>query len=219
MAIMGDAHWLALALAAYLIGAIPFGLVIGRLRGVDLRSLGSGNIGATNAVRAMGRRWGIVVFALDAAKAAGPVLLFPWWLAQQGHDVLEGFQSGLAVITVTGHIFPVYLRFRGGKGVACAFGAFAALSPWVAVAAGIIYLQVLVLTRISGLGSLTATVVMVLGAWLHGDPTHIRLAALGVCVLIWIRHRANLQDLLREASARRSLAQRDAGNERDDQKT
>lgn len=194
----------AAVLGAYLLGAIPFGLVLGLVRGVDLRSLGSGNIGATNAVRAMGKRWGVVVFALDAAKAAVPVLLAKWWLAPHDDVDADVWTSALAVAGVAGHIFPVYLRFKGGKGVACAFGAFGALSPTVTLAAGVVYLQLLILTRISGLGSLTATVVMVLGTGLSGASTPVMAAAVAVCLLIWMRHRSNLAQLLEDARARRS---------------
>ena len=194
----------AAVLGAYLLGAIPFGLVLGLLRGIDLRSLGSGNIGATNAVRAMGKRWGVVVFALDAAKAAVPVLLATWWLAPHPEVKLETWTSAMAVAAVAGHIFPVYLRFRGGKGVACAFGAFGALSPAVTLAAGVVYLQLLILTRISGLGSLTATTVMVLGTLLADASLPVTGAAGAVCLLIWIRHRDNLTQLLEHARARRS---------------
>jgi hypothetical protein len=110
---------IAWMLGAYLLAGIPVGLLIGRARGVDLREVGSGNIGATNAVRAMGRRWGLLVFALDVGKAALPVALAsmrfadPRWIAW------------IALAAILGHVFPVYLRFRGGKGVACALGVFA----------------------------------------------------------------------------------------------
>jgi acyl phosphate:glycerol-3-phosphate acyltransferase len=193
-----------LVLAAYLLGAIPFGLVVGRLRGVDLRSLGSGNIGATNAVRGMGKGWGAVVFGLDALKAAAPILAGQQFLDRAAIPNFDAWIAAIAVAGVSGHIFPIYLRFRGGKGVACAFGAFFALSPIVAFAAGMVYLQILVLTRISGLGSLTATTVMLLGSWLHGDPGSTTGAALAVTSLIWFRHRSNLRELLEEATARRN---------------
>jgi glycerol-3-phosphate acyltransferase PlsY len=200
-----DLSLASLVLAAYLLGAIPFGLVLGRLRGVDLRSLGSGNIGATNAVRGMGKGWGALVFGLDALKAAAPILAGQHFLDRTAIPNFDTWIAAVAVAGVAGHIFPIYLRFRGGKGVACAFGAFIALSPVVAVAAGVVYLQLLVLTRISGLGSLTATTVMILGSWLHGDPLSTTGAALTVTILIWFRHRTNLRALVEEATARRNF--------------
>jgi glycerol-3-phosphate acyltransferase PlsY len=198
-----DVTLVSLVLTAYLLGAIPFGLVLGRLRGVDLRSLGSGNIGATNAVRAMGKGWGGVVFGLDALKAATPVLAGQHYINRATTPNFDLWIAAVAVAAVAGHIFPVYLRFRGGKGVACAFGAFVALSPVVAVAAGVVYLQLLLLTRVSGLSSLTCTTVMVLGSWLHGDPPATMGAAFAVTALIWFRHRNNLHELFEEAKARR----------------
>lgn len=198
-----DAILVVFPVAAYLLGAVPFGLVIGRLRGVDLRSLGSGNIGATNAVRGLGKRWGAIVFGLDALKAAVPVLAGQYYNTRHPSPHFEIWIAAVAVAAVAGHIFPIYLRFRGGKGVACAFGAFVALSPIVAVAAGIVYVQILILTRVSGLGSLTATTVMVLGSWLHDDPPATTAGALAVTVLIWIRHRNNLRELRDEARARK----------------
>jgi len=198
-----DLSLVSIVLAAYLLGAIPFGLVLGHLRGVDLRSLGSGNIGATNAVRGMGKGWGALVFGLDALKAAAPVLAGQHFLERATIPNFDTWIAAVAVAGVAGHIFPIYLRFRGGKGVACAFGAFVALSPIVAVAAGVVYLQLLALTRVSGLGSLTATTVMILGSWLHADPPATTGAALAVAILIWFRHRTNLQELLHEATARR----------------
>ncbi len=125
-----------LILAAYLIGAIPFGLLIGRLRGMDIRQAGSGNIGATNVARLLGARWGALAFALDVLKGLIPVLVAgralepfvpsaptpaPWWLYPVWLTV------GLAC--VVGHILPVYLRLRGGKGVSTSLGVVLGLWP------------------------------------------------------------------------------------------
>ena len=139
---------LAWMLGAYLVAAIPVGLLIGRARGVDLREIGSGNIGATNAVRAMGRKWGLLVFALDVAKAAIPV-----WLATTRYEDPTSI-AWIALAAILGHVFPVYLRFRGGKGVACALGVFLVLAPKVALVGLLVYLQTLYLTRVSAVGSL-----------------------------------------------------------------
>ncbi len=151
------ATWIVVA---YLAGSIPVGLAIGRLRGVDLRNVGSGNIGATNAGRAMGRRWGLFVFFLDVLKAWLPVLLasLPMFLGERADVDLQLALTGAAAFL--GHVFPVYLRFRGGKGVAVALGVTLAFSPAVAAAALVLYLQTLLLTRISALGSLTAVTAM-----------------------------------------------------------
>lgn len=188
---------------AYLVGAIPTGVVLARLKGIDLRAVGSGNIGATNAARALGTKLGLVVFALDVLKAAGPV-----WAAEQPWALGSDPQSqvGLCIVafaTVVGHIFPVYLRFRGGKGVACAFGIFLALDPLVALAAIVMYAQGLWLTRTSAVGSLTAVTAMTLTVAIAGRPVPHQVLALATAVLIWLRHISNIRGLIDDAKARK----------------
>ena len=187
-------------LGAYLVAGVPVGLLIGLARGVDLRETGSGNIGATNAVRALGRRWGLLVFALDVAKAALPMLAAVHRFAAEpaGPTLI----AVIGVAAILGHVFPVYLRFAGGKGVACAFGVFLVLAPKAALFGLFVYLQTLWLTRISAVGSLTATLVIVGATWL--DPSvpfpYVVLAA-GMAGLIWERHRENLERVLAAARA------------------
>jgi glycerol-3-phosphate acyltransferase PlsY len=184
---------IAWMLGAYLLAGIPVGLLIGRARGVDLREVGSGNIGATNAVRAMGRRWGLLVFALDVAKAALPVALA---------NMRFGDPTAIALIAlaaILGHVFPIYLRFRGGKGVACALGVFLVLAPKAALVGLLVYLQTLWLTKISAVGSLTAALVIVAVAWVDGSvPFPYVVLAAGLAGLIWERHRPNLAQLFAE---------------------
>jgi acyl phosphate:glycerol-3-phosphate acyltransferase len=187
-------------LAAYLVAGVPVGLLIGLARGVDLRDTGSGNIGATNAVRALGRRWGLLVFALDVAKAALPVAAAVHRFDGNAHG--PTWIALIAAAAILGHIFPIYLRFAGGKGVACAFGVFMVLAPKAAVLGLVVYLQTLWLTRISAIGSLTAAIVIIGAAWL--DPAvpfaYVVLAA-GMAGLIWERHRDNLERVLAVARA------------------
>jgi glycerol-3-phosphate acyltransferase PlsY len=184
---------IAWMLGAYLLAGIPVGLLIGRARGVDLREVGSGNIGATNAVRAMGRRWGLLVFALDVAKAALPVAL-----ASTRFDDPTAIAL-IALAAILGHVFPIYLRFRGGKGVACALGVFLVLAPKAALVGLIVYLQTLWLTKISAVGSLTAALVIVAVAWVDSSvPLQYVVLAAGLAGLIWERHRPNLAQLFAE---------------------
>lgn len=191
---------LAWMLGAYLIAGVPVGLLIGRARGVDLREVGSGNIGATNAVRALGKAWGLLVFVLDVAKAGVPVALA---LQRFGGDPQPVALVALAAIL--GHVFPVYLRFRGGKGVACAFGVFLVLAPKAALAGLVVWLQTLWLTRVSAIGSLTAALVIVLVAWVDPHvPFAYALLAAGLAGLIWERHRPNLERVFAKARATRS---------------
>ncbi|MCA9707453.1 MAG: glycerol-3-phosphate 1-O-acyltransferase PlsY [Myxococcales bacterium] len=185
---------------AYLLAAIPVGVVLGRLRGVDIRAVGSGNIGATNAARALGPRLGLLVLVLDAGKAALPVVL-----AQQGF-ALGTDVTGLAAVAmaaVLGHIFPVYLGFRGGKGVACGLGVFLVLDPAVALGALVMYVQTLALTRTSAMGSLTAVSFIALAVALADRPPALVALALGVAVVIWVRHASNIRGLVAAAKARK----------------
>jgi glycerol-3-phosphate acyltransferase PlsY len=194
------AAWAALA---YAIGAIPTGVLIARLKGIDLRSVGSGNIGATNASRALGAKLGVLVLVLDVFKAALPV-----WLAGMP-DALgrgPGSDMGLAIVAfaaVLGHIFPVYLGFRGGKGVACALGIFVAIDPPVAFAALLLYVQTLVLTRTSAIGSLTAVTGMTICLFIADKPVAYQWLSVAVATVIWVRHTSNVRGLIAEARERK----------------
>lgn len=188
-------------LLGYLVGGIPTGLLLARVRGIDLRSVGSGNIGATNAVRALGTRLGLVVFALDAGKAA-----FPVWLAMHafaGGAEAEWAPALVAMAAVLGHIFPIYLGFRGGKGVACALGVFLALDPAIALAAVVMYAQGIWLTRTSAVGSLTAVTAMAMTVILADKPVAQQVLAVAAATVIWLRHTSNIRQLTRDAKARK----------------
>jgi glycerol-3-phosphate acyltransferase PlsY len=191
---------------AYLVGAIPVGLLIAKIRGIDLRKTGSGNIGATNAVRALGPKLGLLVFIFDAGKAALPVFM----AASIGR--LAGDPPALAAVAlfaVLGHIFPVYLKFKGGKGVACALGVYIALDPPIAAAALLMYLQGAWLTRISAVGSLTATSSMTLCVLIAGRPAAFQLLSVALMAIIWLRHIKNIREMIGDAKARkRERAQR-----------
>jgi glycerol-3-phosphate acyltransferase PlsY len=134
---------------AYLIGAVPFGLLITkRVSGIDLRRFGSGNIGTSNAVRAMGRRWGFVVFLLDFLKGLLPVYACNG-LVGDHPETLHLLQVLTGTAAVLGHCYPVYLAFRGGKGVATGCGAIIAIDPWIFVSGGVVWL-VTRFTRLRG---------------------------------------------------------------------
>lgn len=188
---------------AYFIAAIPTGVLVARVRGVDLRATGSGNIGATNAGRVLGAKLGILVLVLDTFKAATPVwLAMSSWALGNGPDA----QLGLACVgfaAVLGHIFPIYLSFKGGKGVACALGVFLALDPAVALAAVVIYLQSVWLSRVSAFGSLTAVTAISLSVWIADRSGPEQVLALATAVLIWVRHTSNIRGMLAEARERK----------------
>jgi glycerol-3-phosphate acyltransferase PlsY len=204
---------IALACLAYLLGSIPSSVWLGRtLKGVDLREHGSGNAGATNAFRVLGKPIGSAVLALDMLKGFLAVNLT---LLQNAIDgATEGFMMlkiGFGLIAVVGHIFPVFAGFRGGKGVATVTGVALAIHPFAALAAMGIYLVVFLVTRISALGSLIA--VLTYPVWIfwvfRSEYITIRIFSLVVVVLVLITHRSNILRLVR--GEEKSLFRKKAG--------
>ena len=193
-----------LVVIAYLIGAIPFGLFVARaFCGVDIRQRGSGNIGATNVGRELGWKWGGLVLVFDALKGLLPTLS-PLLLTELVGTPLENAMVGCGIAAVVGHMFPVYLGFRGGKGVATGLGVAAAVAPVATLAAFVVFVLLTLTLRYVGLSSVVAAVTFAgvqiarLGSTLvsaGGWP--IGLFSLGVPLLIVIRHRGNLARLWR----------------------
>lgn len=185
----------ALVAAGYLAGSIPFGYLLGRLvLRVDVRTVGSGNIGGTNVAR-VNRKVGIAVIALDALKAVIPILVTRRLLA--GQSGAELWVVAVALAAFAGHLFPVWLGFRGGKGVATAVGIFLVLAPWAALAGLVTYLVAYGATRISSVGSLAGTAVCTLGTFVvHGWASPVSWAGLAIAVMIVARHHDNIRRLL-----------------------
>jgi len=197
-----------LVIAAYLLGAVPFGLLIGRAHGVDVRTLGSRNIGATNVGRVVGRPWGYLCLALDILKGFVPTLLAALWLG----GPRSGPPSQLAILLVAlaavlGHVFPVYLRFRGGKGVATTIGVALGVWPHYTLAMGVAlvaYGLVRWTTRTVSLGSLTLALVFPSAHLAHMEWTGVplrehwplQLVAALLGLLIIARHHENIRRLL-----------------------
>jgi acyl phosphate:glycerol-3-phosphate acyltransferase len=177
-------------LIGYLAGSVPFAFLLARKAGVDVRLAGSGNVGAANVLRTTGTGRGVVVLMLDVAKGAAAVLLAH---AIAGGATLVALTGAAAIV---GHIYPVWLRFHGGKGVAVAAGVFSVLAPVATAIAGFLFLVTVWLTRYVSLGSVAATVALPPVAWLSGAPLTVVLAAGGTGILILFRHRANLRRLL-----------------------
>lgn len=179
--------WLCL-LAGYLAGSIPTGVIIGRLVGRDPRAAGSGNIGASNVTRTLGKQWGAVTLAVDLLKGLVPTLI--------AHRV-AGLEVALATgfAAVVGHCYPIWLRFRGGKGVATAFGAVAAVLPIVALVAAIVWATIVFFTRTPALGSLAAAALFVVLPWVTDRPFELHVFTLALFVLITVRHAGNLRVL------------------------
>lgn len=181
-----------LVVVAYLLGSVPSALfVVWLMTGKDVRALGSGNIGATNATRAGGLKAGIVVTVLDVAKGALPV-----WAMSVFHPA-SAWLAATMLAAVVGHCFPVWLKFRGGKGVATAFGAFLVLSPWAAVAGMVLWVVVLAIWRRVSLASMLASAAFPLLLVAIDDPTPVILAAVSATsVIIVVRHHDNIRKLL-----------------------
>lgn len=176
----------AIVALAYLIGSIPFALLVTRRWGADLRQVGSGNLGAANVMRASGITAGVLVAALDMAKGAASV-----WLAARVSDGAElPAMAGLAAII--GHIYPVWLRFRGGKGVATACGVFSMLTPLAVPPALAIFTAAVWMTKYISLGSVLATLALPPIAYALGSPAPAVLAAAVASAVIVFRHRSNV---------------------------
>jgi glycerol-3-phosphate acyltransferase PlsY len=170
----------------FLLGSIPFGVVLARARGVDLTKVGSGNIGATNAARALGKKSGVIVLLLDTLKAYLPTLTV--LLLGAGPDIA----AATAFSAFAGHIFSPWLRFRGGKGVACGLGAFLALSPAAAGIAAAACALVVLVTRTGSLGSLLGALALIPALLLlHAPRAYLLLAVVMLVLIVW-RHRENI---------------------------
>lgn len=172
---------------AYLIGSIPFALLLARRWGAgDLHQVGSGNIGAANVVRSIGITPGVLVAVLDIGKGAASVLL----AERLSPNPASGAVAGLAA--VIGHIYPIWLRFRGGKGVATACGAFSVLTPFAMPPALAVFLLTVWATKYISLGSVLATLALPPIAYALGNPTAAVIAAFAAAAIIVFRHRSNL---------------------------
>jgi glycerol-3-phosphate acyltransferase PlsY len=187
----------AAIIAGYLLGSIPFALLVSRhLSGVDLRRSGSGNVGAANVVRASGIMAGVVVALLDAAKGGAGVIV----AVRLSSDSVAPAAAGFAAIV--GHIYPIWLGFRGGKGVATACGVFSLLAPAAVAPALAIFLLTAWLTKYVSLASLLATIVVGPLAYATGSPAPIVIAAVAASILIVFRHRSNVVRLRAGTEAR-----------------
>jgi acyl phosphate:glycerol-3-phosphate acyltransferase len=176
----------AVVLAAYLLGSIPFALILARRWGSDLRAVGSGNLGATNVMRASGVRAGVLVAILDMTKGAASV-----WLAARISDGAP-LPAAAGLAAIIGHIYPVWLRFRGGKGVATACGVFSLLTPLAVPPALAIFAAAVWLTKYISLGSVLASIALPPIAYALGSPAPAVIAAVAASAFIVFRHRSNL---------------------------
>ena len=196
-------------LGSYLLGSIPFGYVAGKIRGIDIRKIGSGNIGATNVVRVIGKRYGYSVFVLDFLKGFGAVKISmsiatdarPEWASP------EIFGIFAAIASVIGHSFPVWLKFRGGKGVATSAGALFGLIPLAALIGIVIWVLVFWFTRYVSVASVVAAatlplviLIMTRLNQIHGNS--LFYSSLGLAAVVMWRHRSNFSRLMHGSEPR-----------------
>jgi glycerol-3-phosphate acyltransferase PlsY len=194
-------------IAAYLLGSIPFGLLIARAHGKDLRSIGSGNIGATNVSRALGRKWAYVCFALDVLKGLIPMLV-TMFIAKPDSVFTLWLWLVVGCAAILGHIFPIYVRFKGGKGVSTSFGVALGLWPYFTVCAlffAVTWGVVVLIWRYVSLASIIASVtiplvlitsIILIPGWDFVNLWPILFIAVAIPIMVILRHRENIKRLL-----------------------
>lgn len=202
-------------IVAYLLGSIPFGLLIAKAHGKDIRSIGSGNIGATNVARALGRKWAYVCFALDVLKGLIPMLAtLPLFdklsnqIQNESLQVLVFWWLAVGCAAILGHIFPIYLKFKGGKGVATSFGVALGLWPYYTICAMIsiaVWAVVVSIWRYVSLASVIASMtfplvlislIVLKPDWEFAHLWPLVIAAMAIPLMVVIRHRENIKRLL-----------------------
>jgi glycerol-3-phosphate acyltransferase PlsY len=187
---------------AYLVGSVPFAYLLSRRRGIDLRRVGSGNVGASNVLRTSGVRIAVMAMGLDAVKGAIAVIVAQRLTA--GGGIGAPMAAGLA--SVLGHIYPVWLRFRGGKGVATAAGVFAVLTPMALGIAGAAFVTAVWITRYISMGYVVGAVTLAIVAVVIDAPTVVEIGSAAAAVVILHRHRANIARVF--AGTERRVGQR-----------
>ena len=212
------------ALAAYLLGSIPTGFLVAKAKGVDIRTVGSGNIGATNAMRVLGKPAGIFVLLIDALKGYAacaflPPGIFDWLPHFYGfapfHDRPTDFQIKYyllaGIFAVLGHNFTCWLKFKGGKGIATSAGVYLALAPWALLIAAAAFFLVLLATRFASVGSISAAVALPAAVWIlppHNLLLGIVTTALGVLAIY--KHKGNIQRLVAGTENRLQFKKKEA---------
>jgi len=201
--------FLILVVGAYLLGSVPFGLIIARAYGKDLRSIGSGNIGATNLSRALGRKWALFCFSLDVLKGLVPMLVAGKIISSPPGVVELSLWLAVGCASVLGHIFPIYIKFRGGKGVATSFGVAVGLWPYYTICAAIaviVWLAVVLVWRYISLASIVASAAFAVGlllaivlipSWYFANLWPLIVVAIAVTVMVIARHRENIKRLMK----------------------
>jgi len=195
------------ALGAYLIGSIPTGFLVAKAKGIDIRSVGSGNIGATNAMRVLGKPAGIFVLLMDVAKGfvacALAVLYFEFFVPGPDHFddeywILSGRLMLIAgIFAVLGHNYTCWLKFKGGKGIATTAGVYLALAPWAVLAALVVFILAVLITRYVSVGSISAAVALPATVWIMSpDDLFLGFVTTALGVMAVYKHKSNIQRLM-----------------------
>jgi len=197
-----------LIIVSYLVGAIPFGLLIAKAHGIDIRTVGSGNIGATNVSRALGKKWAYLCFALDLLKGLIPMLAAMFILPRELTTAKIGLWLAVGATAILGHVFPVYLKFKGGKGVATSLGVVLGLWPFYTIVGLITFMIWVIVVKIwhyISLGSILGAVVFpllltaaicIIPEWRFAVLWPLLVAAVALGAILLIRHKDNIKRLL-----------------------
>ena len=209
-----DTVFVLLIIAGYLLGSVPFGLLIAKAHGKNLRSIGSGNIGATNVARALGKKWAYICFVLDCLKGLGPMLLTKTLVDSPPDVGALALWLAVGCATILGHVFPVYLKFKGGKGVATSLGVVLGLYPYYTlpgVIAFVIWVIFVLIWRYISLASMAAAVafpialiiaIVLRPAWEFVNLWPLIIVALVMPALVILRHVENIKRLLEGSEAK-----------------
>lgn len=195
-----DTHiWLIITvvLLSYLMGSLPTGYLLGRLRGIDIRTVGSGNLGATNVMRVLGAPAGIAVMVIDMLKGFAAVY---WLVGLTTYPEADWLKVGCGLAAVLGHTFTIFLKFKGGKGVATAAGVFLALAPIATSMALAIFVSAVILTRYISAGSMLAAFFLPILIWIVGESGQyfsVLVIALFLALVILLRHRDNFSRIMK----------------------
>ena len=204
--------YIIVALAAYLLGSIPTGFLVAKAKGIDIRAVGSGNIGATNAMRVLGKPAGIFVLVMDVLKGYFACKIFPPlifnWLAPHFSGLFVYFQNEPAelqmkffvlagICAVLGHNYTCWLKFKGGKGIATTAGVFLALAPWAVLVALVVFILAVVLTKYVSAGSIAAAIALPATVWIMSpDNLELGIVSTALGVLAIYKHKSNIQRLM-----------------------
>lgn len=198
---MPIAGYILTVLIAYLLGSIPTGFLVAKARGVDIRTVGSGNIGATNVFRILGKAAGVFVLVVDAAKGWLAVfvvakLVSGWFYPEPGSPALEWFRLCAGIAAILGHNYTCWLHFKGGKGIATSAGVLVALVPKPLLVVLAIWIIIFALSRYVSLASIVAALSLPFAAWAFGETRTIILVTAALAALAIYKHKANIQRLI-----------------------